>query len=223
MLNSVLLLYTILHLTYFQTRVLFYSLCVFAEDLETQQKGAVLVLVPGEKESINTLNFSEKLGATHSIGNCMPLRVSAYHVCLNSSSIFEALFMRMALMIVPKNIRSRCRVHKGSPLEWQYSLSSFGINAELLPFTSGGSLKPKPHHKWIKLRKDKEEATKKGIPFDGIECPNVQDVFFRRGGNVTCRYENLIPKEIFESKHALYRSRETQEEKTKFLGGSFVK
>ncbi|KAG7346909.1 hypothetical protein IV203_005978 [Nitzschia inconspicua] len=190
-------------------RVFFYFMCVLAEDIETQRKGAVIIMIP-QDETLEPVALAEKMRSIHSVIDSVPVRISAYHVCVSEPQFF----IRMALSIVPKPIRLRFRVHQGSPLEWQYSLSSFGINAELLPFTSSGKLKIKAHQKWIKLRKAKEDAIKNSIPFDGIECPNVQDVFFRRGGNLTSRHGNLMLRELLESKYALYRSRETQDEKT---------
>lgn len=185
---------------------------VLSEDPETQRKGAVIILSPAGKEGLQNLlpNFNEKVKMVHDICDCMPLRISAYHVCSANSPVLH-VFMRLTLVIVPKHIRARLRVHKGSPLEWQYSVSSFGMNAEFLPFTTGGELKIKNHNKWIKLRKAKEDAFKRGTPFHGIECPKVQDIFFRRGTNP---HGNMLLREVLESKYSLYQSRQTQEEKT---------
>lgn len=186
---------------------------VLAEDELTQRKGAVLVMAPDNEESEHDQHFDAKARVTNVFSNCMPLRISAYHVCVPTSP-FLRVFVRLTLLIVPATIRSRLRVHEGSPLEWQYKLSSFGINAELLPFTSGGTVKKKAHHRWIKLRKAKEAAMKASRPFDFVECPNVEDVFFRRGGNLMSRSGNLMLREVLESMLALYRSRDNQEEKT---------
>jgi hypothetical protein len=187
---------------------------VLSEDAETQRKGAVVILAPGGKENLQHEplfpNFNEKMTMVHSICDCMPLRISAYHVCSTNSPLLHA-FLSLTLLIVPKHIRARFRVHKGSPLEWQYGISSFGINAEFLPFTTGGELKMKNHHKWIRLRKAKEEAFRSGKPFLGIECPHVHDIFFRRGTNP---HGNMLLREVLELKYDTYRTRTSQEEKT---------
>lgn len=60
-----------------------------------------------------------------------------------------------------------------------------------------------------------EEAGRRSIPFDGIECPGVNDVFFRRGGNIANRHGNILLRELLEEKYELYKSRKTQEEKTR--------
>jgi hypothetical protein len=130
----------------------------------------------------------------------MPLYLSAFHMLLPKSPVVQAV-RGLVLLVVGKDIRLRTRFHDGSPIEWQYSLASYGINREALPITSSGNLKAKTHIKWIALRQAKEKAMVEGREFDGIECPGQLDVFFRRGGNLNSHAGNRMLREILLTRY----------------------
>ncbi len=131
------------------------------------------------------------------------MRWSAFHICLPSHPLFQAL-KGLLFVVVRKELRARaryhdCELHKhdysippqklsfsvvwslinvpmvlvrqiivpypGSPLEWQYSLLSYGINAKVvLPVIASGNIKTKTHNKCMNFWRAMEDARRRSIP-----------------------------------------------------------
>lgn len=184
------------------------------EDEQTQRLGHVMILGPQNHQS-NPYSH-DKRRIVQEITENTPTNCTAFHILLPSSPVFQAL-KGLALLVAGKKVRARARFHERTPMEWFYSIASYGINKEILPITSSGNIKTKQHAKWIALRQAKEKAMMESRSFDGIECPNSSDIFFRRGGNLNSHMGNKMLREIELSKYEYYRTRRTQEEKTKVI------
>jgi hypothetical protein len=68
----------------------------------------------------------------------------------------------------------------GSHVECRYTLLSFGVPVDYLPFTDKGDLKNSNHLKWFHRRKHKE-AVATFANFRGIDLPTNRDVLIGRG------------------------------------------
>eukprot|EP00529_Nitzschia_sp_RCC80_P027803 CAMPEP_0113516794 /NCGR_PEP_ID=MMETSP0014_2-20120614/41818_1 /TAXON_ID=2857 /ORGANISM="Nitzschia sp." /LENGTH=258 /DNA_ID=CAMNT_0000413753 /DNA_START=994 /DNA_END=1770 /DNA_ORIENTATION=- /assembly_acc=CAM_ASM_000159 len=143
-----------------------------------------------------------------------PVAMSAVHQLIPESNL-SPMLRKIGLSMMGTQYRGRSRSHEGSPLEWLYALASYGISKDQLPLSSTGTIKTKAHLKWIALRQTKAKAMVEGRPFDGVECPEQLDIFFRRGGNLISHTGNQMLRVILLSRYDYYKSRKTQKEKTK--------
>jgi hypothetical protein len=71
----------------------------------------------------------------------------------------------------------------GSPTERDYVLQTeYGIPVHDVPLTGTGRIKTKNLNSWIKFRMKKDETLKAGLPFYGIDCPDMKSIAIRNGG-----------------------------------------
>jgi hypothetical protein len=105
---------------------------------------------------------------------------------------------------------------KGSKIECQHALQSFGLPADQVPInTNSGKLKVKCHQKWIVLRCSKEEARRSGTEFHGIECPEHKDLLFGRGRPIMRHPGNALLRNLLQARYQEYDEAPTRTEKTK--------
>ena len=138
-----------------------------------------------------------------------PVRKSAIHKWLGDNSPI----LRIAKVLMSQGIDERFRLQAYPDLgtETQYKLMAFGIPTDI-PITSSGTIKPKNHLKWIKMRKAIEEEREKGESGStiGIQYPANTDVLFERGGGRVSHFGNIEFTLIMEAK-----LREIKDESTK--------
>mmetsp|Transcript_7292 Transcript_7292/g.17843 ORF Transcript_7292/g.17843 Transcript_7292/m.17843 type:complete len:352 (+) Transcript_7292:620-1675(+) len=192
-------------------RYFMYFFQVLSEDVQTQRMGGVFVICAYHFPPIK---FSaEGYEVARELISASPVAMSAVHLLIPESNL-SPMLRKIGLSIIGTQYRVRSRSHEGSPLEWLYALASYGISRDQLPLSSTGTIKTKAHLKWIALRQAKEKAMIEGRPFDGVECPEQLDIFFRRGGNLNSHPGNHMLREILLSRYDYYKSRKTQKEKT---------
>lgn len=110
-------------------KVVLYILLIAVDDLESQQKGIVLVLWPNSDiaETIKSrhpiINSSQLYG---SIFKAVPVRVSAFHFCTPGNIPFFNVLRSVFVLVVDKIDRSRVKFHSGESVELQYQMSSYG-------------------------------------------------------------------------------------------------
>ncbi len=164
-----------------------YFQSVLSEDVETQKRGAVLIIAGNEKATETFV--SEQFDDFISIIKNRPCRVAAYHKALPEGASF--LFMKQVwlLMLTSKDERVRTKFHGDlSLLETQYELLAYGIPVPQIPRTHTGNIKIKNHMQWIKTRKAIDEIRKMSPDMTSwlsgiISHPGNHDVLFSKGGN----------------------------------------
>ena len=142
-----------------QYKILLYFLWIAGDDVESQQKGIVLIVWPNP-------DIAKSLKLRYPINNggrlfqmvlqCAPMRVAACHFCAPPNDpFFRILYSVLALC--SGGTRSRLNFHSGEPIELEYKVNSYGIPVDLLPLTSTGNVKTSNLKKWMHLRSAFEE------------------------------------------------------------------
>lgn len=122
---------------YFMHRVL--------SDTDVQKKGVIGLVNP------RTAKFSEvekkiMWMCTVSVKGCIPIRLSAFHVC-HTPMIFKVIFPFVKVLIGPR-LRKRLRLHFGSDQAVIKVLSKFHITKDQIPDDLGGNF-VYDHDAWI--------------------------------------------------------------------------
>ncbi|KAG7345161.1 hypothetical protein IV203_032692 [Nitzschia inconspicua] len=190
-----------------------YMYTCLAEDEETQKKGCVFIVFhpsPGSQ----VCSSSKERSFVRRLMESIPIRVSAIHICLHDDALSQVI-KAVALLALGPEGRARTRVHTGSKTECQYSLQSFGIPAHQIPVNLNlGQLKIKAHQRWIDLRRMKETSVRRGTTFNGIECPELNDLLFGRGRPIMRHPGNVLFRNILNSRYQEYNAAPTRKEKT---------
>ena len=156
-----------------------YMWLMLAEDEENQKRGLVLVVLQ--------MGFLDLAGASLTVTreiprllDWLPIRVCALHFC--SDDRLTGFLFRAAGVGVPEEGRARLRYHIGTRTEIMYSLLSFGLPVDLIPYSESGTIKKTNLNRWIAkyIARDKEMA-KNGGTFSGIDLPSRNDVLHGKG------------------------------------------
>ncbi|CAJ1932730.1 unnamed protein product [Cylindrotheca closterium] len=67
----------------------------------------------------------------------VPFHMASYHVCVSGTDLGEYVLYSVLIKAINISTRARFQVHFGTDLECQYSLSTFGIPTDRLPFVPG--------------------------------------------------------------------------------------
>lgn len=181
----------------------FYFWMSAAEDVESQQKGVVFLVWPGD--SANVRNIPNQRDRTLHIkcNDAAPIRLAAVHFCFSNEPFFHLLRSIMA-MTLGAVYRLRLKFHVGEGVELRYRLKTFGIPVDLTPVTDSGNIKAAYLKQWLRLRKIVEVGiTSKGVQTDRlsiIACPRTNDVIFRPGTSMLCHPGNVFFRGLIESK-----------------------
>jgi hypothetical protein len=156
-----------------------YMWLMLAEDEESQKRGLVLVVLQ--------MGFLDLAGASLTVTreiprllDWLPIRVCALHFC--SDDRLTGFLFRAAGVGVPEEGRARLRYHIGTRTEIMYSLLSFGLPVDLIPYSESGTIKKTNLNRWIAkyIARDKEMA-KNGGAFSGVDLPSRNDVLHGKG------------------------------------------
>ena len=131
------------------------------DDVESQQKGLILLLWPAPDISKSIkIKYPMNNGGelVKKVLQCVPMRVAAFHFCTpGNDPFFQVLRSVFAWTLACGNKRSRLRFHSGQSVELMYNISGYGIPVDLLPLTSTGNVKTTYLKQWIRLRIALEE------------------------------------------------------------------
>jgi hypothetical protein len=156
-----------------------YLWLMLAEDEESQRRGLVLVVMQ--------MGFLDLAGASMTLTreiprllDWLPIRVCALHFC--SDDRLTGFLFRAAGVGVPEEGRARLRYHIGTRTEIMYSLLSFGLPVDLIPYSESGTIKKTNLNRWIAkyIARDKE-LNKNGGIFSGVDLPSRNDVLHGKG------------------------------------------
>jgi hypothetical protein len=158
----------------------FYTIMCATEEETNQKNGIVLICYGlGPKESDMKSEKFNTIREIASIAHSLPLRWEATHYLAQPNHI------QYPLKLLTKSIshlrRARLRVHFGTHLECLYTLLSFGLPIQFLPFTTEHELKTGIHKKWVERRIIKEEEMQRHGVFSGIDLPDRNDVLIGKG------------------------------------------
>eukprot|EP00534_Pseudo-nitzschia_fraudulenta_P004390 CAMPEP_0201126250 /NCGR_PEP_ID=MMETSP0850-20130426/25300_1 /ASSEMBLY_ACC=CAM_ASM_000622 /TAXON_ID=183588 /ORGANISM="Pseudo-nitzschia fraudulenta, Strain WWA7" /LENGTH=538 /DNA_ID=CAMNT_0047394611 /DNA_START=30 /DNA_END=1646 /DNA_ORIENTATION=+ len=173
-----------------------------SEDVETQQKGVVMLCWAFDEANDSTWEkefrpiMPKKLHEFHRKQNrALPVRIASNQQYYRDTAFFRTL---SALYVFGLNSyhRSIYKVNFGEQTELLYRAASYGIPVDLMPISCTGTLKFANHIAFINVLKFKLDP-KNGEEI--VECPRAYDVVFRKG--VTSRHNpgNLHYRELIES------------------------
>jgi len=145
-----------------------------------------------------------------------PVRCSAIHSCRNTDNNLALMATVMQTLSIGPNNRKRLRVHVGSATECLYKLQTFGIQSIQMPInTNTGMIKTLNHHKWLELQRNRDQAMQGNQPFNGIECPDQQDILFGRGWPKMGHPGNALFRSAIEARFEEYNTAKSKPDKTK--------
>lgn len=131
-------------------RAFWYVLHSLLENKETQKKGVIFLVWPHNASLKNVDKKLIKMNAD-SMKSCIPLRVSAIHMC-HPPRIFSYVFPILKFFM-GEIIKKRIRVHSGSTEKVLGYLEECGLTKDILPSELGGEV-PIDMKKWIQERRD---------------------------------------------------------------------
>lgn len=187
---------------------------VASEDIETQRKGVVIIAWvsnEGDKDtmwedavrpqvSYRARMFMQQTDAA------MPLRVTSIHCYFKDTSFFRSLSTLYVVGLDSHN-RSIFKAHFGEPMELRYTLSSYGIQEQLLPISHTGTVKTANHSRWVNAlrannkRKEKQQQQNQEEEEEILDCPGSYDVIFRKGQTYKNNPGNMYFRELIELTH----------------------
>jgi hypothetical protein len=137
-----------------QYKIFLYFMWIAGDDVESQQKGIVLVLWPNPDIAKSLkLRYPINSGGrlVQMVFQCVPVRVAAIHFCTPPNDPFFRILNSVFALCIG-GTRSRLKFHLGEPIELEYKVNSYGIPVDLLPLTSTGNVKTSYLKQWIRLR-----------------------------------------------------------------------
>lgn len=119
-------------------RVMWYAIHKVSNEENAQNAGFVL-LTDCRQDTLHS--FDRKL-VKLLIDSCIrvaPIRLRALHICCSTHRSILSFVCPAMKMIVGKRIRGRTILHSGDPKELLYDLEDYGMPANILPISLGGS------------------------------------------------------------------------------------
>ena len=126
-------------------------------DTETQRKGYVIIAWYREA-NFNSLSDMLEISrrAKLQMACIRPLiRTIAFHICTPDTPFFRLRRSLYSTAMI-RETNARIRFHVGTSMELMYALKPYGIPVELIPISSGGTIKITHHSQWLLLRKEIE-------------------------------------------------------------------
>eukprot|EP00934_Nitzschia_sp_Nitz4_P002590 Nitzschia sp. Nitz4//scaffold29_size155292//59278//61341//NITZ4_002653-RA/size155292-processed-gene-0.13-mRNA-1//1//CDS//3329546433//2580//frame0 len=177
-------------------RVIFFVLMQALQDPETQQLGVVgIIFHVGNK----MYSQSKDRGAVWNIARAIaapPVNYKCVHLCYDNEDL--KLLSFVAIMHWARNTRVRCRLHEGSMMESIYHLMTFGMPAEILPFSPSGEPQTEANDDFCRRMKKASEVEDDIMR---IVVPGRFDVLWGKGALLQShfgdmRYEELLDEHL---------------------------
>jgi hypothetical protein len=201
---------------FLQSKWLLYLSWIASEDLETQHKGIVLLVFPGDnaRETFLRLPSAKEIINIKRMQNSFPYRVAAVHCCMPDTPFFRIVRAIIA-MNSTDDLRVRMRFSIGRNVEIRYQLLGYGIPVSTIPLTDTGTVKNKHLLQFIMTRRAIEDALSSEDRSqtywkEFIDCPFSKDVVFRSGTASLVHPGNVNFRELI----ALYYQQHNQAEST---------
>jgi hypothetical protein len=196
-------------------RAFYYIYMVAAQDVETQQKGIILIgCNVGPHRQIN------RRAAWHvqKVRRVLPLRTVAIHYCYDDIRFIG--MMTIAMLVSSASSRVRFRPHYGTIPHIQHALTTFGIPHDCLPVTVDGEPKIKTFRLWIKSRKQQEDKQRRQQQHSDndendnnannsnniVVIPGRVDVLVGRGKPIQEHFGNMRYHVLLDHYHGAYEN-----------------
>mmetsp|Transcript_3694 Transcript_3694/g.9666 ORF Transcript_3694/g.9666 Transcript_3694/m.9666 type:complete len:520 (+) Transcript_3694:162-1721(+) len=195
-------------------KIVLYLISGASEDVESQKKGFVIMIWPGDCDVIKPTNdgiMSTILDGqvVVDVQAAFSLRIVCVHFGYERSRLLS-LARRFVVRFFQH--KTRLNIITGSNTELNYKIMGFGIHPSMLPIAINGTVKNKNHLQWLEARERIEQEpygsfhqqrSRRGAV---VECPSIHDVLFHRGKS--CQYHpgNVWFKGMLESKKDRHRS-----------------
>jgi hypothetical protein len=136
-----------------QLRALWYLSSVALEDVEAQKRGMVFIVYAiGSQVSATSHNM-----AIGRVIQSLPVRLISLHVCCDDLVTQTAATISSLVIGANNTIRFRC--HRGTDLEVQYNLMTFGIPTRQLPVSVTGAIDVQKHLQFLDRRRRLESPS----------------------------------------------------------------
>lgn len=173
-----------------------------AEDETSQQNGLVTISILSELSLQGSIENQRSKKFFQRFLEYAPVRISSIHLCFPDAFLFRMLLPIM-LLAIGNTGRKSVKIHSGTNIECYYSLKSFGIKPDDIPFTFSGTIKTRQHTRMLKIRSTMEDYIEQqcsthahgdyrnfyipGLkarmkPFPHIHCPEIYAVLFHKNG-----------------------------------------
>ena len=167
-------------------RALFYINMTMCLDQETQIKGCTVIVYNVEHSwFLQDTTDQEMYAGLMKVKAYTPIRVVAIHYCFSDVAFGPMVaFISRAL---ERHVSVRTKLHRGSHVETQYELLTYGLPRRL-PISTNGQLQLKQHHKFIRTRQLTERQQQQQLNQQSNEqlkqhviVPSHADVLFGSG------------------------------------------
>jgi hypothetical protein len=180
-----------------QIRAIYMVLMFALKDEATQKRGIVgLAYNVGRDHTTDR----EAVWKAAKLVSIVPLRFTGVHYCYDDEKI--RMLFGVAMYVLNRNARIRCRLHFGTHMECIYTLMTFGINASDLPVSPTGEKRLDNHNEFIRMMRKAEQVRNDGK--DRVIVPGTLDVLLGRGKPLQKHNGNLNYHYVVEGYHAQY-------------------
>lgn len=190
---------------YFKVKT-FLCIWVFEKDEYGQKNGCIHILWQvGDIRYEDVVIDQKWVGEANSIGQWLPIRVCAVHICndIVDDDPIKEFWTRLVIVNSAPEIRFCFQVHRGSVEELMFKLRTYGVPEHFMPVKSDGSVDMKSPKKLLQSICQEELQMSKSLQTSVVILPRSEDVLFGRGeplrtfiGNQN--YRNLIEESYFE-------------------------
>jgi CRAL/TRIO domain len=111
---------------------------VLLENETSQKKGIVFISSPRDAQLKSFDRIQMKM-MMESLRGCLPVRLSAIHICRPPA--FISIILPIVKLLMGPVLRERIRFHTGSPTKVTTSLESCGVTKSSIPEHLGGEFK----------------------------------------------------------------------------------
>jgi hypothetical protein len=199
-----------------QNKWLTYLAWIASEDVETQQKGLVVLMFPGDsaRETFLRLPRAQVISDSIRMQSSFPHRFAAAHACLPDAPLFS-IWRAIAAVASTDEVRVRIRFSVGRNVQSRYQLLGYGIPVSTIPLTDTGAVKIRQLLQWIKARREIEdfEGRSDSDPKEFIDCPLSRDVVFRNGTSSLVHPGNVMFRELIALHYQQHAQAKSSDEK----------
>jgi len=195
-------------------KIMLYLIYVAGSDnnVDIQRKGYVIVVwYDSAAELDEPTRIKTNVQTISNIFPFMATRIAAIHLCTPDTPMHR---LRRSILTAAVSFfqRTRMKVHIGTPMELRYTLNGFGIPTDSLPISWTGNVKTSYLKQFIRVRQviehddsflapgplPKMTKTQRQLV---VECPNLNDIIFKKGCSGMQHPGNVLFRSLVQSKY----------------------
>jgi len=193
-----------------QLKIFLYFSFVLASDVESQRKGVVMIFWFDREQKHEDIPHIARWKRGVKAHKISAVRCSAFHICSPDVGRFRLRWSVTILMISTMN-RMKVKIHSGERVEVRYQLNGYGISTDTLPISWTGTVKIGYLKQWMRIREYLEDPSNSNDPSAPIECPELDDVIFKKGTSTIHHPGNARFRSMIQSMYEYEQSRRTRE------------